>query len=392
MEDPVHTARQVSTTTAPHRSTPTFRVVARPLIGRLGAGALVAAVAGLVAAPSALAARCHPRIIDLGALPGGTDTSAAIDLNDAGEIVGWSTDGDGVRHAVRWIDGHIERLPVPGESIASDNNRRDIVGYYHQAGQGDRPFRYENGRLTNLPLPPGFTDGGARRINQRGEIAGTAVDANGHEHAVAWDHGRVVDLGVPAGYTDSYAIAINNRGQIGGGAYNTDTGADDGGVWSHGRFAALHGPPGDLGSEIFMLDDHGSAGGFAYDQTTAVATVWDRNGTPRPLGLFPHGNFSIANASDDHGNYVGGANYTPAEGQGGHVFLSRNGGPLQTLRPLNGDPIHGGSGAHGIDHHSNVAGSSQTPTATSTPRYGHARSPRQSPPARPPTRPPQPDP
>jgi uncharacterized membrane protein len=321
------------------------------------AAALVVVVGAAVAAAPATAAPCRPDIIDLGTLAGGR--SVAFDIGPDGEIVGSATDADGRPRAVRWIGGRIEPLPVPGDSFALDVNRRGIVGDYAAHDGEPRPFLYRDGRVTDLPLLPGAIGGVARRINASGQIAGWVVGADGHEHAVIWTRGRIRDLGVPAGYTDGYAMAINDRGQVGGAVYNAATGDPVAVRWTRGHFELLPSLGGLGRGQVNVLDQRGRAAGFAETESSAMAAVWDRTGTVRGLGYFPGGDLSLAFGTDDHGNYVGTANYFPGE-RGGHVFISRGDGPLMTLRPLSGNPITGSSGAHGIDRHGNVAGSSAT--------------------------------
>jgi len=68
--------------------------------------------------------------VDLGALAADRESSAG-DINNRGEIVGWSETASGRIHAVRWNGGRIEDLdPRPdgfSEAVAV-NARGDIVG------------------------------------------------------------------------------------------------------------------------------------------------------------------------------------------------------------------------------------------------------------------------
>ena len=80
-----------------------------------------------------------------------------------------TTAGD--EHAFRWRDGQMIDLGTLGgtASFATDiNDRGDIVGWSHDATGARVPFLYRDGQMT--PLPPGLGD--EPSINNRGEVVG----------------------------------------------------------------------------------------------------------------------------------------------------------------------------------------------------------------------------
>jgi len=113
---------------------------------------------------------------DLGNL-GGT-FAVATNINDAGEVTGWSQDATGYSRAFLW---------TPKKGMTA-------VG------------------------APGMTSGGYG-INAIGQIVGDMFPTS--QHAGFYDHGKVVDLGALLGYQGSLAHSINNVGQAVGWSYTT---------------------------------------------------------------------------------------------------------------------------------------------------------------------------
>jgi len=105
----------------------------------------------------------------------GSSFSMALDINDAGTIVG------------------ISRLIAPDPMSV-------------------RPVVWEGGVATELPaLPGGAASGEARAINALGWIAGVSATDSG-DHAALWRDGSVFDLGVRPGTTTSIAYDMNDHG------------------------------------------------------------------------------------------------------------------------------------------------------------------------------------
>jgi probable HAF family extracellular repeat protein len=115
--------------------------------------------------------------IDLGTL-GRVDLSVAADINNAGQIAGWSAIGDSadaiVIHAVRWQGTTPQDLGSLGGANRSSN---------------------------------GFG------INDAGQVVGISQLAEGSfSHATRWDGSTAIDLGTLGG-SSSFAADINNLGQ-----------------------------------------------------------------------------------------------------------------------------------------------------------------------------------
>ena len=128
---------------------------------------------------------------DLGTLPGGAPSAShsyALGINNAGQVVGWSTTNTG-EHATIW--------------------------------NGTTP--------TDLGTLPGGHDSVATAINNLGQVVGYSYTSGGHaEHATLWDHGTKIDLNTfldnatrSAGWVLSIAHGINDSGWIVGDTGNT---------------------------------------------------------------------------------------------------------------------------------------------------------------------------
>jgi probable HAF family extracellular repeat protein len=176
------------------------------------------------------------RMRDLGTLDG--RRSAALDINQQGQVVGWSTvkrwyrNGEPMRHAFLWADGKMRDLGVlrgGKESTAvaiNDAGQVLAYSYYTEFDLGTTPghnldygvaFVWQNGRKIALRK-----DTFPRAINEQGEVigeiywggkqwmddAGTGSDAQ----AFSWANGttRTLRQWVSTGWTQG----INEQGQI----------------------------------------------------------------------------------------------------------------------------------------------------------------------------------
>ena len=125
---------------------------------------------------------------NLGALSAGA-ASSAIAMNNTGTIVGTSNGG----FPVRWVNGQILQLPVPNGVIQPTpvdvNDAGDIIGWGTSSSVGalySSAF-WRNGQAILLPAWPGATQTLARSINNNAEIVGEGpVVAGGPQHALKW--------------------------------------------------------------------------------------------------------------------------------------------------------------------------------------------------------------
>jgi probable HAF family extracellular repeat protein len=193
------------------------------------------------------------KVTDLGQIEPTFDGSGeAVDVNDRGQVVGYSTIGSKNPHIDRvafiWQDGVMTALSTPGfDSVANAiNDQGQVVGAY-QADDGAHAFLWQEGVLTDLGA------GGATGINDKGQIVGwRQIDPQTFVACIR-SGGRVTDLPVVPG-SSTNAEAINNAGWvIGHGRADSDEPGimhgylwRSGGVTDIGEIGAGMTEPGDI--------------------------------------------------------------------------------------------------------------------------------------------------
>jgi len=161
---------------------------------------------------------------DLGGLGGQFDSSGALGLNDAGQIVGTASIGNngscpptctGVdNHAFLYSNGHMSDLGIGSGAALSINNIGEVVGSMGVSG-GTHAFLYQNGSITDLGTLGG-NHSTAVKINDHEQIVGYSEMPDKRTiHAFLYQAGVMKDLGSLAGpeYA-SYATDINNNGDV----------------------------------------------------------------------------------------------------------------------------------------------------------------------------------
>lgn len=158
--------------------------------------------------------------VELSRLPFPYDnqSNAVLDINDRGQIVGYSQDTDESIVAVTWVDGQIyplDGLPSGNEYVSANsiNNNGQIVGF------SSKDFIYwelndvQGGYDVHsiAPISTGFSLG---KINDRGQVVGKSLG-----RAFLWtENDGMLDLTSlvenSQGFVCDSAIAINNVGHI----------------------------------------------------------------------------------------------------------------------------------------------------------------------------------
>jgi len=181
----------------------------------------------------------------------------AVDINDRGEIVGWSEVG-GFEHAVLWQDGKRHDLgTLPGgwwSRAVAINERSEIVGASNSGARDaegtpvQHAFLWQNGKMLDLGTLGGSESATDEQVALNGhrEVIGvsdikTQKSGTQLQHAFLWQKGRMRDLGTLGG-EESVARALNERGQIVGWSYTRPSySAPHAFVWQGGKMLDLGG-------------------------------------------------------------------------------------------------------------------------------------------------------
>jgi len=296
-------------------------------------------------------------IIDLGLLPGGTE-SLGIYVNDSGQVIGISDNGiadpfsfpfisTGTQiHTFIWDNGAMRDIgtlggadTVPGASC--NGQPHDVViGSSFLSNSPNQltgfptfdPFRWKNGTMTDLG-GLGGTIGFGQCTNSAGQIIGKSdLSGDAVAHAFLWDDGVMSDLGTLGG-DNSEAIWINDAGEIAGSADlpgPSGTQAHDAVVWINGKIQDLGTVPGDACSRGRGINARGQVVGGSSDCFNFLhAFVWENGGPIQDLNtlIAPGSGWQLTNAFNinDRGEILAKAapvGFTPEDDADlGHLVL-----------------------------------------------------------------------
>ncbi len=108
--------------------------------------------------------------------------TAAVGINNRGQIVGGYVDAGGIAHGFL-LDkkGDFTTINAPGALVTGAfgiNNRGQVVGYYADANLV-RGFLWDNGTFTTIEAPDALSNTAAFGINERGQIVGFDENTSG---------------------------------------------------------------------------------------------------------------------------------------------------------------------------------------------------------------------
>ena len=148
----------------------------------------------------------------------GRPVTTARAVNDDGVAVGTAaTGGSDIGHAVRWKSGGATDLGTLDTGLFSEANGINAAGVivgssYTDGGSalGIHAFQYDD-TAGLVDLTPATDNARAEAINELGQVAGWR---NGH--AFRRTGTTFTDLGVAPGFGSSFGVAINDAGQVAG--------------------------------------------------------------------------------------------------------------------------------------------------------------------------------
>ena len=293
-------------------------------------------------------------IVDLGTLPGGTE-SLSVYVTDAGQVIGFSDNGvpdansffffpTGTQiHTFVWENGVMRDVGTLGGASAvpgvncSGQQRNVLVGtsFLNNSPNADtgvptvEPFLWKDGVMTDLGSLGG-TIGFPQCSNYRGQVIGSSnLSGDVNFHAFLWENGTMNDLGTLGG-PNSEAIWINDAGLIVGSADLPGENLHDAVVWKDGKITDLGTLHGEACSRGRGLNARGQVVGGSSDCRNFLhAFIWEEGRTMLDLNelIAPGSGWQLTSAFDinDRGEILAKAapvGFTPNDDADlGHLVL-----------------------------------------------------------------------
>src|SRR6266446_936379 len=230
------------------------------------------------------------QIFDIGVVQPGDTASQGFGVSRAGIAVGRSLRTGGSQAFTWTLQGGIVGLPnLPSRSYAVSNSGNDtgiVVGTAATTafGSGRLPVVWQNGVVSQLPLPPGETLGDANSLNASNVAVGS-VDAGSLQRGVIYSGGSasIITQTTSNGSYFLTAFGINDSGRIVGQGIDPQNAARNVGiVYDIGQNMAFEvgALPGMNGALAFGVSNTGFVvGSSMLNQGSGLPFIWsDKNG------------------------------------------------------------------------------------------------------------------
>src|SRR4030095_8556163 len=161
------------------------------------------------------------QIFDIGLVQAGDKASQGLGVSRAGVAVGRSLSNDGSQAFTWTLNGGLVGLPnFAGRSYCVSNSANDSgsvvgTGATTAFGSGRLPVIWQNGGVSQLPLPVGQTLGDANSVNASNVAVGS-VNAGSDQRGVIYDgnSATIITQTTPDGSFFLTAFGINDSGRI----------------------------------------------------------------------------------------------------------------------------------------------------------------------------------
>src|SRR6266581_920789 len=334
------------------------------------------------------------QIFDIGVVQPGDTASQGFGVSRAGIAVGRSVNTGGSQAFTWTLNGGIVGLPnLPSRSYAVSNSANDtgiVVGTAATTacGSGRLPVVWQNGVVSQLPLPPGETLGDANAVNASNVAVGS-VDGGSLQRGVIYSGGSatIITQTTANGSYFLTAFGINDSGRIVGQGIDPMNAARNVGIfYDIGQNMAFEvgALPGMNGALAFGVSNTGYVvGSSMLNQGSGLPFIWsDKNGImaiPLAVGTTQGSARAVNSAGWVVGNdssafsipflYDGTNTYRLADlippNSGWDLSMNTSSSALG----ISEDRIIVGTGVHNGETHAYAmvpAGSSPTPTSTPT--------------------------
>jgi len=239
------------------------------------------------------------QIIDIGVVAAGDTASQGFGVSTGGTAVGRSV-RNGAAQAFTWSPGGaITGLPnLSGRAYCvsnSSNNTGTVVGTCSASlfGTSRLPTVWQNGVVSQLPLPAGETLGDANDVNASGVAVGS-INSGTLQRAAFYSGGTatVITQTTSGGSFFTTAFGINDSGRVAGIGIDPGNAARNVGmVWDIGSGTAIDigGLPGMNGAIAFGISNTGFVvGSSMLNQGSGMPFIWSPAGgmvaIPLPTG------------------------------------------------------------------------------------------------------------
>ena len=251
---------------------------------------LAAALTSVTTVAATSAPTPQYQIYDIGVVDVGDTFSQGLGVSPEGIAVGRSIRNDG-SHAFSWtLNGGIVGLPdLAGRSYCVSNSANDSGGVVGTGattvfGSGRLPVIWQNGVVSQLPLPVGQTLGDANSVNASGVAVGS-VNAGSDQRGVIYSggSGTIITQTTADGSFFLTAFGINDSGRIVGQGIDPAHAARNVGiVYDIGQNMAFDvgALPGANGALAFGVSNNGYVvGSSMFNQGSGMPFIWsDQNG------------------------------------------------------------------------------------------------------------------